>query len=188
MSTTIPKDGLRTLVASLADLSEEFIVWDGEPMRPVDFSEDAKRLILNIVARRAIGEDEEKREYVFDPPNGMLLKRTFSGQRSVTISIRAEDFGDEEGFDFLERIRTLLGADESRLVLNALGLALARTEDVHVLPGTAGNRAISVASMDVVVNQRVETIVTTTGDTYIETVETTGDDELVIAGTDLISS
>lgn len=178
MATTIPKSGLRTLVATLSALPEAWILWDGEPKGPVSYAQDAKRLILNVVARRRVGEDEEKREYVADPdnlPDGLLLKRTFSGHRSLTVSVRAEDYAEEEGFDFLERIRVLIGADEYRAVLNTLELSLASVSDIRTINGVAGNRSISIATMDLILNQRVETVITAEGDTYISTVETEGD-------------
>lgn len=174
MATAIPKDEFRTIISDISELPEAFIVWDGEPKRPVDYGTGAKRLVLNPTARRRVGEDEEKREYVSDPdnlPDGLLVKTTFSGQRSVTISMRAENFGAEEGFDFLELIRTMLGADETRLALNELEMSLARITDIQTFPVTAGNRTISVASMDVILNHHVERVITKSGDTYIERVE-----------------
>ncbi len=169
MATTIPKEGLRAIVAALTSLPAAYVIWDGEPKGPVEHGQDAKRIILNVVSRRAVGEDEEKREYP-DPPG--TVKTTYTGQRIVTISVRAENFGAEEGFDLLERLRVLLAADVNRAALNLLSLSLARTADVRNLDGVAGNRKISIAQMDIVLNQRVETIVTALGDTYIESVVT----------------
>lgn len=174
MSTSVPKEDLRALIASISGLAAAYIIWEGEPKRPVDQTQLARRIILGVVARRRVGEDEEKRDYVPDPdnlPDGLLLQLTFSGCRALTISIRVENYAQEEGFDYLENIRTMLGADDVRATLNTSALSLASIADIRQFSSTAGNRMISVASMDILLNQRVEKIVTKVGDTYIGTVD-----------------
>jgi hypothetical protein len=172
VSTSVPKEPLRALLASISGLPSAFIIWEGEPKGPVDQSQLARRMILGVVARRRVGEDEEKRAYVPDPanlPDGLLLQLTFSGNRALTISVRVENYAQEEGFDYLENIRTMLGADDVRATLNVSSLSLASVADIRQFDSTAGNRKISVAQMDVLLNQRVEKVVTKVGDTYIDT-------------------
>ncbi len=181
MATTIPKEDLRAFFAELVDLPEDFVEWDGEGRRPVELGTyDAKRLVLNVVARRSLGWDEETREYIQDEedPTVYALRRTFTGQRVVTLSLRTENFGEEEGFDLLERVRVLLGSDESRAALNELELSLNSATDVRNVDAFADDRAISVASLDVIVNQKVETVIEESGDgvdTFIETVDFEGE-------------
>lgn len=167
MATTVPKEPLRALVASLAGLPEAFVVWDGEPKGPVDYAQDARRIVLNVVARRRVGEDEEVRAY----PTPSTTQITYRGQRALTVSVRAENYGAQEGFDLLEDVRTVLGGDASRATLNASDLSLSSIADVRNLPGKAGNRAISVAQMDLILNQLVTKVVTLNEAGYIETVE-----------------
>lgn len=142
------------------------------------------RLILNLVASRRIGEDEEIRTY----PTPDTTQITYSGHRVRTVSVRAEQFAGEEGFDVLERIRLGIGQDDTRASLNAAGVALARSSDVQNVNVNAGNRAISVAQFDVELNQWVTNTVTQTQAGYIESVVTTGQNDLAVAGMDTITS
>jgi hypothetical protein len=186
VATTIPKEELRALIASLADTPVSNVIWDGEPV-PFVAAKNGKvqgLIVLDPTARRRVGVDEEKREY----PTPTTLKRTFSGQRVVTLSVLAQNYGAEEGFDLLESVRTLISSDENRAALNGMSLALAATSDVRTLDGSAGNRALSFAHFDIELNQRVEKVITTTGDTYIQSVTVAGDDELDLAGTDVIAA
>lgn len=188
MATTVPKEALRALIVLLAETPASNVLWAGEPV-PFVAPKGGKvqgLITLSPTARRSVGVDEEKRTY----PTSTTVTRTFTGQRVVTISVKAENYGAEEGFDLLESVRTLMGSDENRAILNAAGLALASISDVRVLDGSAGNRVLSVAQMDVILNQRVEKVITSGGDTYIQSVEVAGEatSDLVIAGTDVIAA
>lgn len=180
MGTTVPKESLRTLVASYSGLPVAVVLWDGEPKPPVGPSQDARRITLNVVARRKVGRDSKRREY----PDANTIVSTYRGQRVVTVSIKAENMGQEEGFDLLELVRMQLDSEDASPALGAVGLSVNDTADVRNLDGSAGNRKISVAQLDVLFNQVVERVVTTAASglnpSYIEEVELEGE-----AGTDL---
>lgn len=160
------------------------VIWDGEPKGWAGKTTSGKtgHLVLNLVATRRIGIDEELKEYnvtVVGEPNP-VTRTTYNGQRVRTISVRAEAYDEDEGFDILEAIRLQLGHDDTGELFNAAGLAFNSTEDVVNLGGSAGNRAVTFASMDVKFNQMVQRVVISTNpaDTYIDTVEMSGDPEL----------
>lgn len=159
-------------MAEISGLPEAFILWEREGQGPVDQAQDGRRLTLSILSRIPVGVDEETRVYTQDDedPDIWTLDTTYSGQRSVTVSIKAENYGVEEGFDFLEKIRVMLGADTTRAQFNEWGTAVQDVGAVRTIQGFAGNRQISVAQMDLFLNQRVS-IAVSGGDTFIETVE-----------------
>lgn len=164
---------------SLAGLPEDVVIFSGEPVSPVTASQDARRLVLAVTAIRRVGSDRRAKEFL---PDG-TTKTTWTGQRVVTLSVRAENYGTEEGYELLEDLRTQLETPEIGELLNVSGFAVNSTQNVTVLDVNAGNRAISVAVLDVMLNWasvRTETKVVV-GD-YIETVETTGQDDLARAG------
>lgn len=184
MSTTVPKEDLRAIFAILSGLPASRVIWDGEPVPPATPTETGKtgRLVLNVVATRRLGEDEELREY----PTPDTTRLTYRGFRVRTISVRAEQFAGDEGFDVLEDIRLGIGQNDTRERLNAAGLSLASSEDVRTIDAAAGNRAVSFATLDVLLNQTVSKVVTKNEAGYIESAKTVGADDLVIAGTDII--
>lgn len=139
-----------------------------------------------------MGIDEELREYGVthddDPdPKPTYVRITNQGHRVRTISVRTESYGNYEGCDFLEDLRLQLGQDDTCAALNDTGLALNSVENVQNLGGVEGNRAVSFAVLDVLVNQmvsRTRDVLESTGDTYINEVEVEGQDDLALAGTD----
>lgn len=179
MATAVPKEPLRALFMSLSGLPEDVVIFDGEPISPVAMSQDARRLVLGVTAIRRVGQDRREREYL---PNGKT-RTTWKGQRVVTLSVRAENYGTEEGYELLESVRTQLETPEVGEVLNAAGLALNETGNVQNLDASAGTRALSFAVLDVLLNwcstRSEEKVIE--GD-YIESVQTTGDPELDVAG------
>jgi len=175
VGTTVPKEEIRTIVASLTGIPAMLILWDGEP---VPFSGE-KNIVLNVTGRRAIGVDEERREY----PTADTTRISLVGQRAITISVRADNFGTEEAFDLLETLRVLVGQDSVRESFRTAGVAFTDATNVQTLNVNVDNRAISVASLDLFFNQTVETVVDINASGYIETVEMTGEDDLALAET-----
>lgn len=158
----------------MANLPSAFVVWDGEPIRPVNLTHDAKRLILNVVARRRVGWDSADVKY----PDTDTKITTWTGQRVLTVSVRAENFGQEEGFDLLEDLRSQL-EDERKEDLSSMALSLNDTQEIYNLDAAVNQRAISVAQMDIVFNQTVtRTRTETGGGFYIESAELEGEGEL----------
>lgn len=175
MTTAIPKSALRYLLSGLGNLPLSSVLWAGEPVPFLGPKSGRVQgfLTLDSLTRVAIGWDEEKREYIPDPnnlPSGLLLRRTISGNRVLTISMKAENYGPEEGYNLLEKIRTLLSLASSREQLNLSGVSLSSVGDIRSLGGRVDNREISVAQMDLFLNQFVSLTVTQLGDTYIENV------------------
>lgn len=159
----------------MAGLPADVVLIDGEPVSPVTYSQDARRLILGVSAIRRVGSDRRLREYL---QNGQT-RTTWTGQRVVTVQLRAENYGVQEGYEFLEDLRTQLDTPEIGEALNTIGVALNLTQDINVLDVTSGNRVIGVAVIDVLFNwastrTRTGTLV---GD-YIATVEAVGEEEL----------
>lgn len=183
MAVTVPKDSLRALFAGLAGVPASNVIWDGEPVPMVapKAGQVQGLLTLDVVARRTLGVDEERRTY--NPDGSMTL--TLGGQRELVISLRADMYGSEEAFDLLENVRVGVGQDDVRASFRAAGVAFTQASNVQPLPGTVDNRAISVASLDFFFNQAVTKTVNVAADVgnWIETVEISGDDELDIAGT-----
>lgn len=183
MATSIPKEGLRAIIASLAALPPENVVWDNEPepfagpvFGPVA---GAVGLIkLAVVARRSKGVDQEIRTY--PDPNTTVV--TLKGQRVVTISVRADQFEGDEGFDLLESIRTQIQSDDNRAALRAAGCALSSTSDVQPIDYAVDNREVSAAFFDLFLNQTVETSTTLNQPGYIESVEMTATDDVAEMG------
>lgn len=186
MATTVPKESLRAIFATLSGLPASRVIWDGEPVppaTPTQVGAKTGRLVLNVVATRRLGEDEELREY----PTVDTTQITYRGFRVRTISVRAEQFAGDEGFDVLEDIRLGIGQNDTRDLLNAAGLSLASSEDVRTIDASAGNRAVSFATLDVLLNQTVSKVVTKNEAGFIESVKTVGTGtDLDLAGTDII--
>lgn len=180
MGTALPKSEIAALIATLAGFPTANVIWAGDavPFLGPDFStgQVTGLITLNCSARRALGVDEENRTYP-DPNTTVITKK---GQRVLTISVRLEGYSSDEAFDILEKVRTELGGEENRATLRAAGIAFTEATPVQMLNGTADNRAISVGSMDLMMNQTVETVKTISQPGYIESVEMTGAD-----GTDL---
>lgn len=188
-TTTVPKEALRALFVSLTGLHPARVIWDGEArdFAGPDANGRTGRLVLNVVARRRIGIDSEERTY----PNPNTTRTTYSGHRVITISVKAENYDGDEGFDTLEGLRVELMGDDVGAVCESMGLSVATIEDVRTLNASAGNRKLTFAQMDLFVNQAVSRTkdVPVNGGanpTYIESVETTGEGDLDIAGTDII--
>lgn len=176
MSTAVPRAAIRTIVASVLGMPESHVIWEGEP---VPFVAVGALLVLDVVARRAVGVDEERREY----PTPDTTRLTLRGQRVLTISVRASTYGSEEAFDLLERLRVSLGQDATRDTMRGAGVSFTDATNIQPLPGVVDNRAISVAQLDVTFNEAVEKVVDVASAGYIETVEMTGETELANAGT-----
>lgn len=179
MSTSIPKDGLRAIFATLSGHAADRIIWSGESL---PFAGKHKvtgktgMLVLDVIARRRIGVDEELRDY----PDDDTTRITRVGHRRVTLQLRAEEYDDDEGFDVLEEISLELGSDSMGEALNALGLGFEGAGDVRPISMTKDNRDVSFATVDVFFNQSVEKVTdkaTSTGDTYINKVEIAGEDD-----------
>lgn len=188
MATTLPKEPLRALFATLSGLSSDRVIWDGEPKGFAGPGEDGKTgfLILDLIATRKLGTDCEDHDY----SNPALTTITYSGQRLRTVTVRAEDYRDyDEGFDLLEDVRVGLGQDDNLLTLSDAGLSLARADDVRTLTISVAGRRLSFATLDVLFNQAISKVVTKTidQDTYINEVEVTGEDDLAPAGVDDIA-
>ncbi len=194
MTTALPKEALRAIFVTLSGLPASRVIWDGEPKGWAGRTASGKsgHLVLDLVATRQLGVDEETREYDVTVGENVYTRITHAGHRVRTIAVRAENYDAEEGYDLLEQIRLGLGQDDTCALFNAAGVALNSVEDIVSLGGAAGNRAVSFASMDLLLNQTVsrtyDVPVASTGDTYIDTVEVQGIEDLAVAGTDEITA
>jgi hypothetical protein len=184
--TDVPRESLRTLFVTLSGLSASRVLWAGESKgfagKHVTTGKSG-HLILDVIATRRLGHDEEERAYNVEVSAGVFRTRvTYSGYRVRTIQVKAENYDAEEGYDLLEKIRMSLGSDETAETLLASQMAVVEDIDVRAIPGSADNRVTSFAVLDVRFSHRVSLVVdkdpTATGDTYIDQVEATGQDDL----------
>ncbi len=178
MGTELPKEALRDIFVDLSGLPATRVLWDGEAKGfagPTAGGETG-HIILDCIATRRVGVDEELRDYEVEIAPGVFRTRiTYRGQRVRTLNVRAECYGNNDGADLLEDIRVRLGSDEVCAALNEADLSLNGDEDVQNVGGaSAGNRAVSFASLDVIFNHAVSRVVDVSaesGDTFIESVE-----------------
>jgi len=186
VATSIPKEELRNLVASLADCDPSRVLWDGEPVPFLGPDEEGRTgcFVLNVTATRAVGIDEETIEYGVEVDSVLYTRVTYSGVRVRTVQIRAEQYDDEEGFDLLEDVRLGLRSTEASDALRAAGLSLHSLDDIQNIGGSADNRATTFANLDARFNQKVSSVKLFDPDTktYIEHVELTGQGGMVLAG------
>jgi hypothetical protein len=182
---TVPKEDLRAIFAALSGHAEEHVVWEGEPRPFAGEQEGTGRtglLVLDVISRAPVGWDEEVRDY----PDADTTTITLSGHRVLTLQARAEEYDADEGFDVLEEIGLDLSSDDSRALFEAVGVALTGVGEVRPLEARAGNAVVSFATLDFTLNQAVSKVITkstSSGDTYINEVELTGEDDLSVAGT-----
>lgn len=183
MSTTVPKEQLRAIFATLSGFDASRVIWEGEPLPfagPTDGGVTGL-LRLQTIARRRIGIDESTRVYNLDGTTTI----TYIGNRVLTLQVRAEKYEtSDEGVELLELVRLGLGQGDTRELLNTAGLSLATVDDIRDLGGTADNRATFFAVLDLTLNQQISRSVTSTTDTYIAEVEVMGQSDLSRAGTD----
>ncbi len=178
MSTALPKEPLRAIFADLSGLPASRVLWSGEPKGFAGVTDAGKsgHLILKLTATRRIGVDEELHEYEVEAlPDVFVTRVTLSGFRVRTITVKAENYDGEEGFDLLEEMRLALGSDDVCALLNAAGLSLNGDEGVVGIDASAGERTVKFAALDVLFNQSVSKVTDrdaeATGDTFIESLE-----------------
>lgn len=155
MSTDLPIEAIRTLIATCSELPSTHVVWDGEEEPAVMFGTTVKagKITLNPIAREIVGPEEILRTY--DEGTGELVE-TYTGQRIVTISCRADNFlGLGEAYDLLERVRIRLMFRSSRKALRDAGLSYVDAPSISVLDYQVDQRAISSANLDVRLQQSI---------------------------------
>lgn len=144
----VDKEGLRTIIASLTDLSDYATSWDLDPERPVGDTDRAK-VSLKLMSVHAIGVDEHRR--VYNPPGypaGSFVT-TEIGNREIRVTVYAECYdATVEAAELLDQIRTRIRADAVTAQLNAINLALEWAEKTVMLPTVHDNRLVSAAACD----------------------------------------
>lgn len=148
MATAFPRETLRELIMSLT----------GFPASAVRYTNEAegfvgpklgkiRKLILNVVSRQALGNDETRRTYNEDTE---MLDEETGGQRMATVSIRCESHSQNDlAHDILEDLRIRLAMPATQERLNAADVAFSDMSDITTIPNySIDNREISVASMD----------------------------------------
>lgn len=172
MGHEVPREPLRALVASLSGVPASRVYWDGEPEKHLGpIAGKAGKIVLNVTARAANGEPEERREW---NPDTLEYELEYGAQRTLTISVRAHNFlGFGEAYDLLEKVRMGLARKTSRATLRAVDLAYVDTPSIVQLPNsTVDTRVYSAASLDFRVSQLVTDAPDPTGvtGTWIEKV------------------
>lgn len=148
MASAVPKEALRSLIASLTGVPASRIYWAGEPEKPyLPIGGKSQKLTLNVVARATNGRLEVKRTY--DPDTNTQTEE-WGAHRVLTISVRADNFVNAgEGFDTLEELRLKLELPSSRATLRAADLSYVDTQAIQTLDLVIDEREISSAILDV---------------------------------------
>lgn len=174
MALSIPKEEIRSLVATLSGIPASRVYWDGEPERPMlgPVSGKAGKITLNVPARAELGTIEPRYEY--DGVTGEQSEE-WGAHETLTISIRADNFlGHGEAFDTLEKVRFRIARPTYRTQLRAADLAYIDSPSIVSLDYAVDNRAISAASLDVrLAHMRSEAVsdATTSGEESAEWIE-----------------
>lgn len=167
----LPKPELADLVASLAQVPRDLVVWDGDPM-PVAGPRGGKMwglIVLNLTTDISWGELEE-RQTSFDPvTKAIVVTQVTTGV--VTITCQSRQFDRQEGFDVLRKIRSGMQKSSTDVALTAISMGFNSVSTINNLNMIADHRTISFATLEFKLNYALYDDVTDS--TWIESVELT---------------
>lgn len=109
------------------------------------------KLSLGPLSAKA-ADDEVKTSYDGTQPLGHEMAETVTGYRTFTLKVLCECADQTDSAtaqNYLETLRTRLRWTTSRAALNAVNVAVVRTEDIQDLSRTVDNRAASIANLDI---------------------------------------
>lgn len=172
----LPKDGLAALIATIAGVPIDLVIWDGDPI-PVAGPRAGKLwglIVLNLTSDTSWGEFEE-RETGFDVgTNALTTTQVTTGV--ATITCQSRQFDRQEGFDVLRKIRSGLQKRSTDAALEALSMGFNAVSTVTNLNMIIDHRTISFATLELKLNYALYDDLTNgdgTGD-WIETADVTG--------------
>lgn len=158
-----------------------------EPASSTQWIEDARlvvtypRVLLNVIASDAVGVDDVRRTYVDAAPAGQEITQVVSGQRTFTVSMRAESdsqLPDKAARVHVEKLRLCLRRPSALAQLRVAGVAIVEMHPTATVDFDWDGRRISASVMDVVFAAVAEDSVRPEDSTtFIEHVELTTDIE-----------
>lgn len=171
MAINVPREDIRTLVATLSGIPVSRVYWAGEAEKMAGpISGKAGKITLNVVARAINGTEEPRRTY--NAGTGKLDVE-YGAHRTLTISMRADNFlGHGQAFDTIEAVRFRMARAASRSALLAADLAFVDAPSVVSLDYKVDTREVSAASLDVRFAQVVNETDTAGAEDWIEKVST----------------
>lgn len=109
------------------------------------------KLSLGPLSAKA-ADDELRTDYDGTKPLGQEMGETVTGYRTFTLKVLCECSDQSDSAtaqNYLETLRTRLRWSTSRATLNAVNVAMVRTEDIQDLSRTVDNRVMSSANLDI---------------------------------------
>ncbi len=150
MATDLPKEVIRTLVASLSGIPASRVRWQGEAERvALPIGGKSGKITLNVVALTEGDAMESRRAY--DAATKTLTQQ-WGATEEITISVRADNFlGAGEAYNLLRKVRFALmqWGGTTQATLNTAGLAYIEAPSITKLDYEVDNREISSASLDI---------------------------------------
>lgn len=145
MPTELPKEPLRTLIASLTGIPISRVYWRGEPEKMTGpIGGKAGKITLQLTAL-AEGDGYEVRRAL----SGSDLTERGGLTDIATISIRADNFlRYGEAFDLLRKLRLQLQQRDVKATLRASEMAYVDAPSVTRLDYVEDNREVSAANLD----------------------------------------
>lgn len=167
----LPKPELAALVASLAQVPLDLVIWDGDP-EPRTSPRGGKMwglIVLNLTTDVSWGELEE-RQTSFDPvTKAIVVTQVTTGV--VTITCQSRQFDRQEGFDVLRKIRSGMQKSTTDVALTAISMGFNSVSTINNLNMIADHRTISFATLEFKLNYALYDDVTDS--TWIESVQLT---------------
>jgi hypothetical protein len=129
MTTTASPDltalrtGLRQWFADVAELELAAVQWEDEPRQMIP----GLAGLLNVVAERALGQDERQWEYDAGADPGEEIVRKVGGPRVLTLSLKLDGYDQRLNagpFFRMSAIAAKLRGEDACSALRALGFAL----------------------------------------------------------------
>ncbi len=158
MATDVPREAIRSIVATLSGLPVDRIYWKGQAEKAVVGPFDggkAGKITLNVVALAEGAGFEPRRSFDTD-----TLTEESGRIDQLTISMRADNFaGLGKAFDLLQSVRLKFAKLSSRgsAILKGAELAYLGSPSIVNLDYKVDNREVSAASMDILLAQAIAT-------------------------------
>lgn len=148
MSIDVPREAVRTLIATLSGVTSKRVYWAGEAERSIGpVGGKAQKVTIAVISRAEDGMLEPRRDF---NEGTQTMTEEWGAHRVITISIRAENFlRAGEAYDTLEKVRFGLAMPDGRAALRAVDLAYIDAPMIQDLDGVVDNREYSAAVLDV---------------------------------------
>lgn len=172
----LPKAELAALVATLAQVPKDLVIWDGDPM-PVAGPRGGKMwglIVLNLTTDVSWGQFEERQTSFNEGTGALITTQVTTGV--ATITCQSRQFDRQEGFDVLRKVRSGMQRQSTDDALTAISMGFNSISTINNLNMIADHRTISFATLEFKLNYALYDDLTNgdgTGD-WIETSVPTG--------------